>query len=257
MENKIENNKIIEIGSNLFSGFYESIFCSSDDFIDDEIEDRGILKKLLYWSNNDDIEVVYEYDNFDEYQKDVCKEFMEQYVDKIIDILPSYITNNKDFKFDIVADKDNIVVISPKYYNFTTDKCYCNIETNNKTLKLIKDYTLNKKGAEDFILKRYRSYDGYISFLSPCIEDWQKKDIIDYEENMLIGLLDMLILLDNKDGAFELNEEVYYNIDKYCYAISYCYWNGKKYTVYELINKTIRKIKSKYPIALKFDIYPW
>lgn len=248
-------NKVIEIGSELFYGFYESIFCNSDEFIDDEAYDKDILKDLLYCSN-DDIEVVYEYDNFNDYQIDVCREFMNCYIDKIIDILPNYIISDKEFKFDIVADKDNIIVVSPKYYNYTTDKCYCNIETNNKTLKLIKDYTLNLKGAETFISSHYRSYDGYISFLSPDIKDWQSKDIIDYEENMLIGLLDMLILLDNEDGAFELNEEVYYNIDKYCYTIPYCYWNGKKYTVYELTNKIIRKIKSKYPIALKFDIYP-
>lgn len=37
-------NIIINIGSDLFDGFYESIHCNSDEFIDVEMEDKDIQK---------------------------------------------------------------------------------------------------------------------------------------------------------------------------------------------------------------------
>ena len=71
-------NIVIEIGSNLFDGFYESIHCNSDEFIDIEMEDKAILDDLLFFiDNKDNIEVVYEYEDINEYEKDVCDIFMQ------------------------------------------------------------------------------------------------------------------------------------------------------------------------------------
>ena len=247
-------NIIIEIGSNLFDGFYESIHCNSDEFIDSEMEDKAMLDDLLFFiSNKDDIEVIYEYDNFNEYKNDVCTTFMELYVEKIIDELPNDITDKDNFKFNIVGEID---VVSPKYYNYTTDKCYINIETNYETLNMIKKYTLSQSGAKEYLIDHYTSRDGFISFVSNNINEWKDKDIQQYEEREIIGLLDMLLILAHKENGNDLNEETYYNTEKYCYAYPVCYIKGKEYNFYSYVDNVIRKIKSKYPIALGFDIYP-
>ena len=224
---------IKEIGSFRFPGFYESIFSNSDEFIDMEYNDKieiadrfGILEE--------DIEVVYEYDNFQEYEIDVCKEFMNNYIEKIKEVLPSDITNYYEFKFDIVEEENNIVVVSPKYYNYSTDRCYCNIETNRKTLKLIKEHTLRLNGVIAYLLRNFTSRDGFISFVSNDIEVWKELDIEDYEQNMFIALSDMLISLSDEQGFEDIILTTWENVSNYCYASPTIYYKNKEITMKEL-----------------------
>ena len=248
-------NIIIEIGSNLFDGFYESIHCHSDEFIDYEMEDKAILDDLLFFiDDKDKIEVIYEYDDMKKYEKDVCTIFMELFVERIKDELPIDITEKEHFKFDIVGD---VEVVSPEYYNFTTDKCYVNVKTNYETLDTIKEYTLSQEGAREYLIDHFTSRDGFISFLSNDIDVWRLKNIKKYEEREIIALLDMLLILANEENRYDLNEETYYNTEKYSYVYPYCYIKGKRYDMYKYVNKVIKTIKSKYPIALQFDIYPF
>lgn len=247
-------NIVIEIGSNLFDGFYESIHCNSDEFVDIEMEDKHLLDNLLFFiDNKDNIKVEYEYEDINEYEKDVCDTFMRLYVERIIDELPTDITNKEYFKLDIVGD---IEVVSPQYYNYHTDKCYIDIETNYETLNMIKEYTLSNKDAEQYLRDNWSSRAGFCSLISDDINYWKKTDIKEYEEKYIIALLDMLLELSNKESRFELNVDTYYDISKYDYTIPYCYIKGKKYNMYTYIDKVIKTIKSKYPIALKFNIYP-
>lgn len=212
----------IEIGSYKFPGFYESIFCNSDEFIDDESELEFELKEEF----NKDVEVCYEYENFDEYKKDVCIAFMDEYVDKIIEVLPYEITENKNFKFEIIEDKDNIIVDSPKYYNYRTDRCFCEIETNIETLDMIKNHTLQLDDAKNYILRNFTSRDGFISFLSNDIDYWKSLEVDDYEENMTIALLDMLLSLSDCTAFEEIAMAVYYDVDKYYYVSPVIYYDG-------------------------------
>lgn len=223
---------IKEIGSYRFPGFYESIFCNSDEFIDDEdellfeLQDEGITG----------IEVVYEYEDFGKYKIAVCRCFMEGYVEKIKDVLPNKILENENFKFEI-AEEDNLTVVSPQYYNYSTDRCYIEIETNYETLKIIKDFTLKLEGAEKYIADNFTSYDGFISFLPNGIERWESLDIEEYEENMLIALLDMLIELSDCTGFYNLIESTFYEIDKYYYAFPIIYCKNKE------IENEVKKIR--------------
>jgi len=223
---------IVEIGSHkLFYGFYESMYDNSDMFVDDESEISSQLKDLGY-----DVEIEIDVEDYTEYKKDVCKEFMNVYVETVIDSLPSEITENEKFKFEIVDDDNNIVISSPKYYNYTTDKCFCDVETNIETLEMIKEYTLNLEGASEYIIKHHSSYDGFISFIKNDIEYWRELSIDDYiyEERYLIALLDMLIILsNNNDIKFEMNYDVYDKVCVYEYTITYVYFEDKKYELNE------------------------
>lgn len=204
---------IREIGSFRFPGFYESIFCNSDEFVDDESE----LKYEIESTTGCEVYVEYDYIDFKKYQFDVCQTFMEYYIDKIIEVLPNSITEHENFLFEI-ANKDDITVVSPKYYNYSTDQWFGDVKTNRKTLKLIKEYTLKLNGVKDYLIENFTSCDGFISFLSNNIEDWKSLDIEDYEENMFIALLDMLISLSDCIAFEEINLSTYYDVDKYYYA---------------------------------------
>jgi len=219
---------IKEISSFRFPGFYESLFCNSDEFIDEEYalaEEYGLDANKVYM----------EYQDFNKYKIDVSKKYMSLYVEAINDVLPEEITDYKDFKFEIVDDEENIVVISPKYYNYNTDHCYVDIETNEVTLKLIKDYTLNLKGVAEYIVRHFTSCDGFISFISNDFEYWKSLDILDYEENMLIALLDMLLSLSDDNIFNEITYDTYEQICKFEYTVPMIDYNGKTYELYEFI----------------------
>lgn len=211
---------IREIGSFKFPGFYESLFCNSDEFIDYEAEDQFRIDELV-----DNAEIIYEYEDFNKYKIDVCEAFMENYIDKIIEVLPNDIVEYEDFKFEKDSD---VSVFSPEYYNYETDRCFCNIKTNRKTLKLIKEYTLRLTGVQEYIVNHFTSCDGFISFISNNIEYWKSLDIEDYEENMLIALLDMLISLSDDRAFEEITFATYYDVDKFSYIIPTVYYNGNE-----------------------------
>ena len=218
---------IREISSYRFPGFYESIFCYSDEFVDEEHQlacDFGIDPNHIY----------FEYIDFGKYKLDVSSEYMALYVEAIIDVLPDNIKDNKDFKFELV-DKKCVAVISPQYYNYDTDHCYCDVDTNETTLKLIKDYTLSLEGVEEYIAKHFISRDGFISFISNDFEYWKSLDVVEYEENMLIALLDMLLSLSDDEIFNNIAYETEEKVSRYEYATAIVNHNGKEYDLYDFI----------------------
>ena len=210
---------IREIGSYRFPGFYESLFYHSDEFCDDEDEMKFEIEELI---SSKDFEVVYEYDNFDQYKLDVGTKYMECYIETLLEVLPNDITEHEDFLFEMIENTNSIT--SPKYYNYETDHCWVGIKTNRKTLKLIKEYTLRLDGVQQYLKDHFTSYDGFISFIPNGIDIWKETDIEDYEENMLIALLDMLISLSDCTAFENIRYDTFYNVDKYCYVypVVYC-----------------------------------
>lgn len=204
---------IKEISCYNFPGFYESIFCNSDEFIDDEYELQWELESLV---GEGKVEVHYEYDDFNKYKLDVSNKFMEYYIEEIKKVLPSEITDHEEFKLDKIDCSTS--VSSPEYYNYRTDSCYCEIETNSKTLNLIKKHTLKLEGVDKYIKSHFTSCDGFISFISNDINYWKSLDIEEYETNMLTSLLDMLISLSPWGDFERIILGTYYDIDKYYYA---------------------------------------
>lgn len=216
-----EADRIVIIGCNQFPGFYESIFDNGDTFYDEETEVKEALENKI---GKKKIDVACDYYDYDKYKTDISEAFMNIYVDKIKEVLPIKITENEHFKFDAI---DDITVLSPKYYNYTTDKWYNSVITNIKTLQMIKDYTLNLPGAQQYLIDKYSPRDGYIPFLSNNINYWKELDIKEYgkegdykKEGMIIGLLDMLLKLsedENENIFFEISRDVAEDISPICY----------------------------------------
>lgn len=226
-----------EIGSYKFPGFYESLFCNSDEFIDDELDMKFEIEQFI---QSKDFFIEYEYEDFNKYKIDVCDAYMELYIEKLIEVLPNSITEYEDFLFEKVDY--STTVDSPRYYNYRTDHCYCEVRTNRKTLKLIKEWTLKLDGVSDYIKKNFTSRDGFISFISNDIDIWKETDIEDYEENMLIALLDMLISLSDCTGFEDIALETFYDVEKYCYVSPIIYYREKDD---EIAKNDIKILKEK------------
>lgn len=203
------------IGSYRFQGFYESIYSNSDEFVDDEQET----------SKEYGVNVTYEYTDFNRYKEDVSQIFLEKYIETIKEELPYDITEDEQFLFKMIDD--TTFVVSPRYYNYETDRCYCKIQTNTETLTMIKDYTLGLMGAEEYILNNFTSRDGYHSFITNDISRWKELPAENYEENMLICLLDMLLSLSYDGDVFnEIGYDVLDSVCKYDYVECYAYKDG-------------------------------
>lgn len=221
-----KNDIIKTINGMGFYGCYETIFDSSDDFIDDE---RKLKDELIgkYNLNKNDIEINYQYEDFKQYKFDVGKNYMDLFVEEFIDELPSEILNDDDFKFEIVDD--SYLVTSPKYYNYSTDKCYCDIVTNNYSLQKIKDYGLKLKGSKEFIEKRWKSYEGCHYFIKNNFEYWENLEIKDYDELYLSALIELILYLSDKNIFENINYGVSENVSKYEYAFPTITYKDKEY----------------------------
>lgn len=172
-----------------FSGFYESMH---SDAIDQEINSyfdvEGCGEEDLapedFWMKFDGhgfIQIAY------------CKKYVEHFV---------YLFNEVT-ELDIKLEfKD---MSSPKEYNFTTDRIFCDI--SEEDIKKIFGKTKTQTLAET-IKDNFTSYDGFHSFYSNQIKDWfsDGKGVLDFDHNELMTLLEAC-LKDHYTGddlSFEL-----------------------------------------------------
>lgn len=249
--NKYKENENItkELYTNVFHRFYESIFCNSDQFIDIESQDKYLLINKYPFLNKNDIEVYYDFENFENYKNDISKEFSNLYLELIKELLPYDITENPKFLLEL---KDSYIDL-PKYYNYRTDKNGLFIKTNYTTLNLIKNYVLSFENMEEYIFKKNSSYDGFISFLSNNYKEWINKPIENYECNELSFLFDNIIIQNDNDLIFNLNYECYENIEVYNYVNPYAEYNYKTILLYDfedLIKNYLKTLQYKYNVVL-------
>ena len=248
-EYKENENITKELYINVFYGFYESIFCNSDQFIDFECEDKNILLNKYSFLNENDFEVYYDFENFENYKNDISKEFSNLYLKLIKDLLPYEIIENPKFLLEL---KDSYID-SPQYYNYRTDKNGLFIKTNYTTLNLIKNYVLSFENIENYIYKKNSSYDGFISFLSNDYNEWINKPIEKYECNELSFLFDNIIIQNDNDLIFELNYECYENIEVYNYVDPYVEYNNKTILLYDFednIKNYLKTLQYKFNVVL-------
>lgn len=128
---------------------------------------------------------------------------------------------------------------SPREYNFATDEIYCflNAEDLNKISSAVNSETLRK-----LIRRRFTSRDGFSSFYSNDLDEWNEKDVKEWDEIELGTLLDAW-LIDNN-----INDDDN-DLDYQCY--DYCQGNGsyvdyeKRFDEEEAIYEKI-KLKNKW-----------
>lgn len=160
--------RVLEISSNLLPiisvGMYDGQTCSVDNFIDSYTIDNDLNEGYVgfnsdtYWNNFDN-------DKFKAVILERAKDFIEYEVkQKLIDL-------NLGIK-NIIVHK----IVSPKYYNFSTDELYFDLVTTNgftkNILKVIKNLSSDEHNdLAKFLKDNYSSYDGFHSFTDNNIDD--------------------------------------------------------------------------------------
>ena len=177
-----------------FSGFYEGIWDQGENIsneiyaMQDLYEDFESLCFLDDWG-------------FDEnYRDNIANVFATEYVD----LIKEYIYPN----IKLVGSN----VISPREYNFATDRIFAKIEIDDfdKFAKYIISLASNPEYRTELgkiIKKNHSSYPGFISFMSDDIEDWFGLLIDPNNDNYIWCIVGYLIKLMNPD--LNLNYSIY------------------------------------------------
>lgn len=176
-----------EVRLMFFSGFYESIH---NDVFDSE--ERDIIENYP-GKNWDDFRWTYDW-----------LRYSKSYVSAI----------SRETGLDLEFQE----LISPREYNFSTDRIICWIKP--KDVKKLAT-ALNSPTLEKLVKERFTSRDGFISFYSNDVSEWKEKKIKEWDAVEMGTLLDAW-LIDQ-----EISPE---NLDYAGY--DYCSGNGQ-YVDYE------------------------
>ena len=165
------------------------------------------------------------YDDFDFDYLDINK-----YMDALLEISRSYIKGflkeNATLLTELgVKDINVIKTVSPKYYNYSTDKLYFDlIVYNNFTDILIKEVEKHNDKLNKFLKDNYSSYDGFCSYTSnnvinllEGIKEGSVQDIsalLNYIfiENELISDEAFYYYVNERINGYELFTDKYYNL---------------------------------------------
>lgn len=164
-----------------FSGFYESLHDAAlDDAMRNMFSDRETgctLNEGLFWR-------AYDSCRWHEVMTDYAKEYAAQFA--------------REFELSTMRFES---LQSPKEYNFTTDRIFCEIDLEEAVWirALVPDEILSAVAAEQFT-----SRDGFISFYSPNVADWG--DMEDWDHNQLGVLMVALVRHVKGDDMDEWRE---------------------------------------------------
>lgn len=150
----------VSIEMPFFPGFYESSLENSDTSywaIKEELEyyyQQDLLPEHPEYAHLTENDLDFDYQG---YEKDVIDNFVEGFADRT----PDFVEN---VEFD--------EMVSPKYYNFATDKVYVSVELRDGWEDDVKAFmTENADWLRKRIEDDWTSYDGFMSFMSNNFDD--------------------------------------------------------------------------------------
>jgi len=158
-------NKLIIIP---FDGFYHSI---TDMYIDDVVTlEHDYIKDEL------GLELP---EKFYDYQVKSFEVIARRYVEEYKDWLKS--------EHGLTLDSLTFESLnSPREYNFTTDRIFCELSTDD----IRKLHAFALLGAIDKAIdETFKSRDGFSSFYDDFVDEWRTKPVLDWDHNELAVLL--------------------------------------------------------------------
>lgn len=189
-----------------FPGFYEShLYCSDDDCraADDCIDffgsfyeiQPGLIEEIMKRP-----EVDFDID-FSGYMYRAAEYFCEVTQEKLNDIFFfNPVLDVDDPGFEIEFEK----VISPRFYNFETDKVKCKITFD---VQMVFDYCRkNFENFKTFLEERFKSRDGFISFIDYHVETWF--DTKNWSIHHPGAVLEFILLNEDEDCYYHLSDKV-------------------------------------------------
>jgi hypothetical protein len=171
----------------IFPGFYGSQF----EFEDEE----RILEDL---NEESEVEISYENIDFD------YKEYHDRVAKRCCDEIENYLKHDY---LDITITFEE--VISPREYNFTNDYINCTYNLSDETFKTLIEYC--KRELQEFtafLIEKYSSRSGFISFFSTEPEIWFNEYLKEDDEKFIRAFAGIL--------EFYLKNEAYNEYSLYC-----------------------------------------
>lgn len=180
MQNKFE------IRLPFFCGFYESPLYNCDTLYWETTEDE-----MEYWRDRFDDETLTADDldiDFPRFKEECAKAYMDVFF------------NNADCP-DFIKSMEFSEIVSPRYYNFETDKLYVNVEFEEDWRDKVKTFMdENKEWLTERIKEEWSSRDGFCSFMDNTYEGWYEELQKDDADERYIGVMIGYIMeLVNKD----------------------------------------------------------
>ena len=187
-----------------FPGYYESILYSSDDSY------WGIKEEVEYYHNDyayDDPEERAIYANITE--DDLDFDF-EGYVKEMNDYWVDAFRSNMP---EIVVSVENVEMTSPRYYNFETDRLWADVKLSDDWQDKVRTFMdENKDWLRDRIKKDWTSYDGFMSFMSNVLEEWDSYLFEEEDERYIATMLGYMMYRENeeiiRDMSYEAREDI-------------------------------------------------
>ena len=206
-----------------FSGFYNSIHSSNIEY---ELDSDVFTDHASGMINNDRLsELAYDAIDWNELHLDYVREYVDNF-------------NNK---FDLNLKFESMT--SPKEYNFSTDRIFC--EINKKELKQLVKQT-SKENLAKMAKSMFTSRDGFISFYDNDYLNWGKIETWDF--NQLHCLL--MSWLETEHDVSDWNDEEVYLMDSsqgngFYYDLIYKHCSDKRlFKIADYLNTRLER-KSK------------
>lgn len=180
-----------------FPGFYESTLHNSD---------------TEYWTVKQEVE-YYTRDlreEHPEYQGITEDDLEFDYKAYEKDVMDAFIVAFKGAAPDIVESVEFDELVSPKYYNFSTDRLFCWVTFAEDWKVVMRKFMDDNYGLlKNHIREVWSSRDGFWSFTSNDVDEWYGK-IFDEEDPMYIGIMlgYMMRFVDGRDIANEVSDTI-------------------------------------------------
>lgn len=166
-----------------FCGFYES---EANALIDQEIESS------FDYEGTGDADIPEDfYDHWGKANKAVEIAFSQEYVGYFL----QYLKDECGLDIPSLRYKE---LVSPRYYNFETDRIFCEISKKD-AVKLWNE--CDKNVLREVMYNRHTSYDGFFSFYSNKLSDWPKQ-VTDWDS---VQLQTLLIAVMKSKGLDEID----------------------------------------------------
>ena len=99
-------------------------------------------------------------------------------------------------------------------YNFDTDHIYADIELRDDWKDVMRGFmTENTDWLRDRIKKDWTSYDGFMSFMSNVLEEWDSYLFEEEDERYIATMLGYMMYRENeeiiRDMSYEAREDIY------------------------------------------------
>lgn len=173
---------------NLEVPFFPGFYCSVWDLRDSE---SWFLNNIFMETNLELEENDYKFD-FNKYVNDVAKLYTEGFAYYCPSIVKS-VTFTK--------------VVSPRFYNFTTDSIYADVEFLDNWKDVMKTFMKkNHDVVEALIKKEHTSHSGYISRMSNKIDEWDKYLFVDEDKLYISDMLKYMLLVECWNQVFTMDK---------------------------------------------------